>query len=180
MATKLQRKNEPGQIGNPNVDRWCKTCGAMGHSPSTCPNNKDAAEWCDRCKSKGHLAADCRTPEHSLARCVKAGEQRRKSEEAKASGGWNNGGGGKGGPTGHQGKNNQKIQDLAPNTNAFANFATNGTAPSAMAAGILFDTGHFAGPQGPPGIFGGTQAQGTPASLQQQPTYPGFKLPGQK
>ena len=180
MAAKEQRKVNPEQAGNPNVGRWCKTCGALGHSPSACPTNKDAGEWCDRCKSKGHLAINCRTPESSLGRCIKAGEQRRRSEEAKANGGWNNTGGGKGGPTGHQGKNfNQKVPDLAPNTNAFGNFAKPGTMPSALAAGIIFEPGHFSCPQGSQGMFAGTPAQAIPAPLQQQ-AYPGFKLPGHK
>ena len=149
ISEKEQRRNDPTGVGPPNLERWCKVCGNTGHSPSGCPANKFKDEWCDRCKCKGHVMAECHTPDKSLARCIKSGNQRRQSEADKASGAWCPGnGGGKGGPTGSQGKNfNQRVPDIAAGANVFPNFTTKGGSEiSPSAAALAAGMTDFLGP----------------------------------
>ena len=119
-----------------------------GHGPGACPNNVDKDEYCARCKCKGHRAPNCRTPESSLARCVKAGEKRREHEKNKAGNAWSNypqkGGRPSGGSQGKVSSGQfgtlppQALADVPSGVNPYANFANApGTSSSAAARAML-------------------------------------------
>ena len=156
LEEKEQRRNDPTGAGPTNLARWCLVCGGMGHGPGTCPDNPDKDEWCDRCKSKGHRSQKCRTPQSSLARCIKAGEKRREQEQQKAVGAWfgntQKGGRPNAMPQGKVSNGEfgtlppHALPDVQPGVNAFNNFAKAPDTSSSIAALAAGMTGQYPHP----------------------------------